>query len=137
MFDVPLGEEVETNDPELELEVDKDHEIPPPPSVPAVTQQDYLTPSQLVEMEKCIVFTDKILELLLTIHGTHCTMSNCGKAWKYQKTYVGRAVLFSLGNVLQVIREEVGPHSQCSTVFELETYCFHHAFFYLEIPSPK
>ena len=95
MFDVPLGEEVETNDPDLELEIDKDHEIPPPPSVPAVTQQDYLTPSQLVEMEKCIVFTDKILELLLTIHGTHCTTSNCGKAWKYQKTYVGSCLVFT------------------------------------------
>ena len=96
MFDVPLGEEVETNDPELQLEIDKDHEIPPPLSVPAVTQQDYLTPSQLVEMEKCIVFTDKILELLLTIHGTHWyTTSNCGKAWKYQKTYVGSCLVFT------------------------------------------
>ena len=132
MFDVPLREKVETNDSELELEIDKDHEIPPPPSVPAVTPEDYVTSSQLVEMEGCIVFTDKILELLLTIHGTHCTMPNCGKVWKYQKTYVG-----NVGNVLQVIREEVGPQSQCSTDFEVETYCFHHAFFYLEIPSPK
>jgi hypothetical protein len=39
------------------------------------------------------VFTDRILELLQTLHGAKCNRSECPKHWEYTKTYVGSCLV--------------------------------------------
>jgi hypothetical protein len=88
VFDLPLGEELEMEDPEVPM----DGEIPQPTSVPVDTPPN-LAPLQLVQMEKCIVFTDRILELLERMHGDDCDRPNCCKKWEFKKTYVGSCLV--------------------------------------------
>ena len=82
VFDTLLCEEEETEDPDL-----TDN---PPPTANVSTDVPHL---QLVQMEKCIVFTDRILDLLQMVHGGNCNRSDCCRRWEYIKTYVGSCLV--------------------------------------------
>ena len=62
----------------------------PPPTANVPADVPHL---QLVQMEKCIVFTDRILELLKMVHGVNCNRSDCCRQWQYIKTYVGSCLV--------------------------------------------
>ena len=78
VFDTFLcEEEEEAEDPDLTDD--------PPPTANVPADVPHL---QLVQMEKCIAFTDRILELLKMVHGVNCNRSDCCRQWEYIKTYV-------------------------------------------------
>jgi hypothetical protein len=52
VFDIPLGDEDETEDPDLSLPTEDTPSANVPTDIPHL---------QLVRMEKCIIFTDRIL----------------------------------------------------------------------------
>ena len=79
VFDTLLCEEDETEDPDL-----TDN---PPPTANVPTDVPYL---QLVQMEKCIVFTDRILDLLQMVHG-----GTWYRRWEYIKTYIGSCLVLT------------------------------------------
>ncbi|CAB4002018.1 Hypothetical predicted protein [Paramuricea clavata] len=93
VFDMLLGEDDEFEDPELSLIEDNpqhaDFPNTPKDSIPVPN----VLPLKLSEMEKCIVFTDKILELLQKIHGSHCNRPGCCKTWEFKKPYVGSCLV--------------------------------------------
>ena len=66
-----LYEEEETEDPYL-----TDN---PPPTANVPTDVPRL---QLVLMEKGVVFTDRILNLLQMVHGGRCNRSDCCRRWE-------------------------------------------------------
>jgi hypothetical protein len=74
VFDTMLEAEGDNEDPDTESM--EDFNPPPGPSTPIIPD---ILPAHIVDMEKCIVFTSKILELLHKIHGVVCNRSICGK----------------------------------------------------------
>ena len=46
-------------------------------------------------MEKCIVFTDTLISLLTTLHGSACKQQDCGRPLQYRKCYVGTCLVVS------------------------------------------
>ena len=48
-----------------------------------------------IEMEKCIVFTEHIMSLLLPLHGKKCRRSGCERDYVYKKTYIGTCLVVS------------------------------------------
>lgn len=91
VFDTQIDGDEDSEDPELTLLAGKDPEIDSEP--PATTLNSI--PLELIQMEKCIVFTNKIQELLQTIHGVSCSISGCPKQWIYTKVYVGSCLVIS------------------------------------------
>jgi hypothetical protein len=88
VFDTMMEVEGDNDDPDTESMEDIDP--PPGPSTPRIPD---ILPAHIVDMEKCIVFTSKILELLHKIHGVVCNRSTCGKKWVYTETYVGSCLV--------------------------------------------
>lgn len=78
--------EEDCEDPDLPEET---NQCEAPVSIPVPDTR----PMNIVEMEKCIVFTNKILELLRTIHGSICNRNNCQKEWIYTNVYVGSCLV--------------------------------------------
>ena len=56
-----------------------------------------ITPEEAVEMEKCIVFTDTLLTLLVELHGKVCKRAGCGQVLVYHKAYVGTCLVVNWG----------------------------------------
>ena len=48
-------------------------------------------------MEKCIVFTDTLMSLITSLHGSVCKRANCGHPLHYKKTYVDTCLVVSWG----------------------------------------
>ena len=46
-------------------------------------------------MEKCIVFTDTLMLLITTLHGSVCKRQDCGRPLQYRKVYVGTCLVVS------------------------------------------
>ena len=46
-------------------------------------------------MEKCIVFTDTLMLLITTLHGSVCKRKDCGCPLQYRKVYVGTCLVVS------------------------------------------
>ena len=56
-----------------------------------------MSPDDVVKAEKCIVFTDKLIELIKSLHGENCKNNLCDKALDYKKTYIGTCLVVSWG----------------------------------------
>ncbi|CAB4006537.1 Hypothetical predicted protein [Paramuricea clavata] len=62
-----------------------------------VSTVDVVTPEEAIKMEKCIVFTDTLMLLITSLHGSVCKRANCGHPLHYKKTYVGTCLVVSWG----------------------------------------
>lgn len=89
VFNTPLGEELESQDPEVQLQQETESSDQPV-AEPVIADP---TPLHFIEMEKCVVFTDRILELLKSLHGSNCSRPGCPKQWEYKITYVGSCLV--------------------------------------------
>ena len=89
VFNIPLGEELECEDPEFQPQEETES------SDQSVTESVITDPTPLhfIEMEKCVVFTDRILELLKSLYGSNCSRHGCPKQWEFKKTYVGSCLV--------------------------------------------
>lgn len=58
---------------------------------------DVVTPEKAIKIEKCIVFTDNLMSLITSLHGSVCKRQACGRPLVYQKTYVGTCLVVSWG----------------------------------------
>lgn len=87
--------EVEVHDVTIDghddKQIDDDQEEPSQASRQAVV----VTPKDAIGMEKCIVFTEHIMSLLLQLHGKRCGRSGCERNYVYKKTYVGTCLVVS------------------------------------------
>ena len=54
-----------------------------------------VSPEEAVNSEKCIVFTDAIMSLLVDLRGNTCKKQGCGLVLKYTKRYVGTSLVVS------------------------------------------
>ena len=72
-------------------QIDDDQEEPSQASRQAVV----VTSKDAFGMEKCIVFTEHIMSLLLQLHGKKCGRSGCERNYVYKKTYVGTCLVVS------------------------------------------
>ena len=50
---------------------------------------------EVVQMKKCITFCDKIMELLISLHGTMCKRKECGRQLIYNQSFVGTCFVVS------------------------------------------
>ncbi len=55
----------------------------------------HMTPQDAIQMEKCITFCIKILNLLQTIHGLVCKRNECGRVLEYVQTLCGTYLVVS------------------------------------------
>ena len=87
--------EVEVHDVTIDghddQQIDDDQEEPRQASRQAVV----VTSKDAIGMEKCIVFTEHIMSLLLQLHGKRCCRSGCERNNVYKKTYVGTCLVVS------------------------------------------
>lgn len=67
----------------------------PVPLHQCVSTIEVVTPEQAIKMEKCIVFTDTLMSLLTSLHGSVCKRQDCGRPLVYHKTYVGTCLVVS------------------------------------------
>lgn len=56
-----------------------------------------INPEEAITMEKCIVFTDTLMQLITSLHGSVCKRQGCGRVVDYRKTYVGTCLVVSWG----------------------------------------
>ena len=56
-----------------------------------------VTSEEAITMEKCIVFTNTLMSLLTSVHGSICKRHGCGCPLVYSKTYVGTCLVVSWG----------------------------------------
>ena len=54
-----------------------------------------VTPQEAIRLEKCIVYTDTLMELLKSLHGSVCVRVGCKRALIYHTTYVGTCLVVS------------------------------------------
>jgi hypothetical protein len=52
-----------------------------------------VTPQEAISMEKCIVYTDILMALIKSVHGSVCGRVDCGRPLTYRKTYVGTCLV--------------------------------------------
>ncbi|CAB4019001.1 Hypothetical predicted protein, partial [Paramuricea clavata] len=62
-----------------------------------ISTVEVVTPEEAIRMEKCIVFTDTLMSLITSLHGSHCKRQGCGRLLEYTKTYVGTCLVVSWG----------------------------------------
>jgi hypothetical protein len=72
-------------------------------------------------MEKCIVYTDTLMELLKSLYGSVCVRVGCKRALIYHTTYVGTCLVVDWkcdsGHVMLV---EDGQHNLLAATLEQE-----------------
>jgi hypothetical protein len=78
-------------------EIDQEHEVKGIAPHEYVSTVDVVTPEEAIKMEKCIVFTDTLMSLITSLHGSVCKRANCGHPLHYKKTYVGTCLVVSWG----------------------------------------
>lgn len=65
--------------------------------LPYVSTVETVTANEALKMEKCIVFTDTLMSLITSLHGSACKRPGCDRAVQYRKTYVGTCLVVSWG----------------------------------------
>ena len=86
VFDTEVGETPDGDGPETIPATDEDSA--PQASVTIMAQE-------VVEMKKFITFCDKIMELLISLHGTMCKRKECGRQLIYNQSFVGTCFVVS------------------------------------------
>lgn len=59
------------------------------------TEKKVMAPQDVIGMEKCITFCNKIMDLLQTIHGLACKRDECGRVLAYKQTFCGTCMVVS------------------------------------------
>ena len=72
------------------------------------TPVQYMTSDDAIKSEKCIVFTDVLMSLITSLHGTVCKRQGCDCALEYKKRHVGTC----LGGAMLVMLEGDGQLNQ-------------------------
>ena len=89
------------------------------------TPVQYMTSDDAIKREKCIVFTDVLMSLITSLHGTVCKRQGCDRALEYKKRYVGTCLVVScgvlgcLGGAMLVMLEGDGQLNQHAKGSEL------------------
>ena len=60
-----------------------------------ISTVEEITPQQAIQMEKCIFFTDTLMLLLKTFHGSACKRQACDRPLQYKKTFLGTCLVVS------------------------------------------
>ena len=66
-------------------------------STPYFSTVEEVTSDDAIRMEKCIMFSDTLMLLITSLHGSVCKHQDCGRPLVYRKTYVGTCLVVSWG----------------------------------------
>lgn len=75
-LDVDGSDDLQQSDPETEQDSAQQTSI-------------MVMPQEVVQKMKCITFCDKIIELLVDLHGRKCQREECGRVLDYNESFVG------------------------------------------------